>query len=75
MQLKIYDFRMWVEENNELPSHAIWDGAQDAFHHSQMFTIVMRLEKCDSQVQFEHDASEMWERKTSPMSEIVCEKS
>lgn len=41
-----------------LPCHPIRNCSQNSLHHGQVFTIVMRLEERDSQVELEHDAAD-----------------
>lgn len=40
-----------------VPCHSVRNGAQDALHHGQMLSVVVRLEERDAQVQFEHNTS------------------
>ena len=36
----------------------VWNGADNALHHSKMLPVVMRLEKSDAEIEFENDASD-----------------
>lgn len=40
-----------------LPCHPVGDCTQNSLHHSQMFSIIMRLEERYSQIQLEHYAT------------------
>lgn len=44
------------------PCHPVRNGAQNSFHHGQMFTIVVRLEERNTQIQFKHDATATTEK-------------
>lgn len=40
------------------PRHTIRNCSQNSFHHGQVFTIVVRLEERDAQIELEHDAAD-----------------